>query len=102
MASVKEEVMRRPRKPRWYEMNLINKEGLEHPEEWMVLNSNLERLRLWNRKNGKIREIWRDDRCIEKQVPVDASVDEYVARGMRERHRCIDGGVTDGSRSEER
>lgn len=75
--------MKRPRKPTWYESNLIAREGLPDQKNWKVLSSNREYMRIRNRKTGAVREIDKGGKWIPPIPRIDPS--EQLARSMRSR-----------------
>ena len=76
--------MARPRSPKWFESNLMAKEGIRDQENWKVLKSNQEYLRIQNRKTGAIREIARGGK-IQLRSADRIDVSESLARQMRSR-----------------
>ena len=76
--------MARPRSPKWFESNLMAKEGIRDQENWKVLKSNQEYLRIQNRKTGAIREIARGGK-IKLRSADRIDVSESLARQMRSR-----------------
>lgn len=75
--------MKRPRKPMWYESNLIAREGIPDQKNWKVLKSNREYLCVVNRKTGAVREIDKGGKWIPPMQHIDPS--EQLARSMRSR-----------------
>ena len=79
--------MARPRNPKWFESNLMAKEGVRDLENWKVLKSNQEYLRVWNRKTGAVREIARGGKMkLRREDRVDVS--EGLAREIRSRREA--------------
>ena len=79
--------MARPRNPKWFESNLMAKEGVRDLENWKVLKSNQEYLRVWNRKTGAVREIARGGKMkLRREDRVDVS--EGLAREIRGRREA--------------
>ena len=75
---------RKPRNPKWYESNLMAKEGIRDPENWKVARSNQEYLLIQNRKTGAVRELAREGKIkLRRADRVDLSVG--LAREMRSR-----------------
>lgn len=76
--------MARPRNPKWFESNLMAKEGIRDQENWKVLKSNQEYLRIQNRKTGAVRELARGGKIkLRRADRVDLSVG--LARELRSR-----------------
>lgn len=74
--------MARPRSPKWFESNLMAKEGIRDQENWKVLKSNQEYLRIQNRKTGAIREIAKGGKMkLRREDRIDVSAN--LARQMR-------------------
>ena len=79
--------MARPRNPKWFESNLMAKEGIRDSENWKVLKSNQEYLRIQNRKTGAIREIAKGGKMkLRREDRIDVSVS--LARQMRSRREA--------------
>ena len=79
--------MERPRKPEWFESNLMAREGIRDLENWRVVRSNQEYLCVWNRKTGAVREIARGGKVkIRREDRVDVSVS--LARELRGRREA--------------
>lgn len=79
--------MKRPRKPTWYESNLIAREELPDQGNWKVLSSNNEYLRIQNQKTGAVREIDKGGKWIPPRPKIDPS--ERLARRMKERREAM-------------
>ena len=76
--------MARPRKPEWFESNLMAREGIRDLENWRVVRSNQEYLLIQNRKTGAVRELARGGKIkLRRADRVDLSVG--LAREMRSR-----------------
>lgn len=79
--------MGKPRSPKWFESNLMVKEGIRDLENWKVLKSNQEYLCIRNRKTGAIREIAKGGKVkIRRADRIDLS--ESLAREMRGRREA--------------
>lgn len=79
--------MARPRNPKWFESNLMAKEGIRDLENWKVVKSNQEYLCIRNRKTGAIREIAKGGKVkIRREDRIDVSVS--LARQMRSRREA--------------
>ena len=70
-----------PRKPRWYECNILAREGIKNPKLWQVLKSNRKRIIFQNKKTGAIREVLCDDGA--KPEHDSDYISEELARQMR-------------------
>lgn len=69
------------RKPKWYESNIIAREGLV-PAQWRVIGSNREYIRIWNKSTGAVKEIdVGGGRVRTAEMRIDPS--EELARYMR-------------------
>lgn len=67
--------MARPRKPEWFESNLMAREGIRDLENWRVVRSNQEYLLIQNRKTGAVRELARGGKIkLRRADRVDLSV----------------------------
>ena len=78
---------RKPRNPKWYESNLMAKEGIRDTENWKVVRSNQEYLLIQNRKTGAVRELARGGKIkLRRADRVDLSVG--LAREMRSRREA--------------
>lgn len=76
--------MARARSPKWFESNLMAREGIRDTENWRVVRSNQEYLRIQNRKTGAVRELAREGKIkLRRADRVDLSVG--LAREMRSR-----------------
>lgn len=67
------------RKPKWYESNIIAREGLV-PAQWRVVGSNREYIRIWNKSTGAAKEIDVGGKIRQKAGRFDPS--EGLARYM--------------------
>lgn len=70
-----------PRKPRWYECNILAREGIKKPKQWEVLKSNRSRVIFRNKKTGAVREVVLEDQAEPKYK--QDMVSERLARQMR-------------------
>ena len=76
--------MARARSPKWFESNLMAREGIRDTENWRVVRSNQEYLLIQNRKTGAVREIPRGGKMkLRREDRIDVSA--RPARQMRSR-----------------
>lgn len=75
---------RKARSPKWFESNLMAREGIRDLENWRVVRSNQEYLLIQNRKTGAVRELARGGKIkLRRADRVDLSVG--LARELRSR-----------------
>ena len=78
---------RKARNPKWFESNLMAREGIRDLENWRVVRSNQEYLLIQNRKTGAVRELARGGKIkLRREDRINVSVN--LARQMRSRREA--------------